>query len=146
MGVKSVGEPSPTELWLALQPLMPTIVGTPTALALILGVAAQANDPTKSALVMVNLTSAAALSLAVGQTNTAEVVIGPTAAVAAGVGTVIGRYRNSLTGALIVGLAVSTDSGSLLTFALPAGWFLAVRQTGGVIAIASAFDQTLSSK
>lgn len=117
--------------------------GTPNGRSLSLSTAYQSSDPTKPAIITVNITSVASLSLAVGQTNTADIVIGATTAVATGTGTVINKYRNSLTGTLIIGLAVTTDSGISATFALPIGWYFAVRQTGGTIAIASAYDQAV---
>ena len=78
-----------------------------------------------------------------GTTNTADVVIGSTNAVASGTGTAICRYANTNTGALTVGLALSTTAGSTCTFALPTGWFFAVRQTSGTISVTSAFDQSV---
>lgn len=75
--------------------------------------------------------------------NTADIVIGSTNAVASGTGTQIGKYANSNTGALTIGLNLSTISGVSYSFALPAGWFFAIRQTNGTVMITSAFDQAI---
>lgn len=91
----------------------------------------------------VNLTSTATISLSGGTTNTADIVIGSTNGVAGGTGTQIGKYANTNTGALTIGLNLSTVSAVSYSFMLPAGWYFAVRQTGGTITITSAFDQSL---
>lgn len=117
--------------------------GQPVSRSLALATAFQATDPTKPALVTVNLTSVANLTLAAGTTNTADIVIGATAAVAGGTGTVIAKYRNSLTGSLVVGLNINTDSGVTIALPLPVGWFFAIRQTSGTVVITSAFDQSM---
>lgn len=133
---------SPTQI--LNKPTIPTVsIGSPNTRSLALATAYQATASTKPAIVTVNLTSAAALSLTAGATNTADIVIGATNAVASGTGTVIGKYANSLTGTLVVGLAINTSSGAPITFALPAGWFFAVRQTAGTVTITSGFDQAI---
>lgn len=117
--------------------------GTPTTRTLSLATAYQATTTTKPTVVTINLTSTAALSLTGGTTNTADVVIGSTNAVASGTGTVICRHANSNTGALTVGLALSTIQTSTCTIALPTGWYFAVRQTAGTVTITSAYDQSV---
>ncbi len=121
-----------------------SVFGTPTSRTLSLATAYQATSSSLPAIVTVNLNSTAGLTIGGGTTNTADVVIGATSAVASGTGTIIGRYANTLTGTLIVGLAVNTTSGASVTFALPAGWFFAIRQTAGTISITSAFDQSMN--
>lgn len=118
-------------------------LGAPTSRAVSLATAYQATDPTRPALVTVNLTSTASLSLSGGTTNTADIVIGSTNGVAGGTGTAIGKYANTNTGALTIGLALSTVSAVSYTVALPAGWYFAVRQTAGTVAVTSAFDQSV---
>jgi hypothetical protein len=118
-------------------------IGAPAARTLSLATAYQAANPAKPALVTVNLTSNANISLSGGTTNTADVVIGATNAVASGTGTTIGKYTNSNTGALTVGLNISTVAANPTTFVLPAGWYFAVRQTAGTVSITSAFDQAV---
>lgn len=118
-------------------------IGSPTSRSLSLSTAFQSTDTSKGSLVSLNLTSTAALTLATGQTHTADIVIGPTNAVASGTGTVVGRYSNSLTGTLVVGLAINTNSIAPVSFVLPAGWFAAVRQTSGTVTIVSAYDQAI---
>lgn len=78
-----------------------------------------------------------------GTTNSADVIIGATGAVASGTGTVVCKYANSNTGALTIGLNLSTIAASPCTFTLPTGWFFAVRQTAGTVTITSAFDQSV---
>lgn len=74
----------------------------------------------------------------------ADIVIGPTSAVSAGTGTVIGKYKNSLTGTLVVGVAINNAQTTMHKVSLPAGWYVAVRQiTGTGISVVSAFDQTV---
>lgn len=126
------------------KPTIPTLAfGSPNSRSISLGMAYQATTSTKPAVVTVNLSSTAGLTLTAGATNTADIVIGPTNGVAGGTGTVIGRYSNSLTGTLVVGLAVNTAAASPITFALPTGWFWAIRQTSGTITIVSCYDQSL---
>ncbi len=125
-------------------PITAVAVGAPSVRTLSLATAYQALDPSKACVMSINLNSVASLTLAGGTTNTADIVIGDTSAVASGTGTIIGRYRNTLTGALVVGLAVNSDSASQIQFLLPIGWFFAIRQTSGTILITSAFDQAVS--
>lgn len=117
--------------------------GTPTARSIAAATAYQATDPTKPAIVSINLTSTASISLTGGTSNAAQVIIGATNAVASGTGTVIGLYSNTNTGALTIGLALSTISAVPVTFTLPAGWFFAFRITSGAVTATSAFDQAV---
>lgn len=118
-------------------------MGTPNTRSLSLATAFQATDNTKPAMVTLNLTSSATLSLSGGTTNSANVVIGSTSAVASGTGTVIGSYSNTNTGALTVGLNLNTVSALPIAFCLPIGWFFAIIQTSGTVTISSAFDQAV---
>lgn len=118
-------------------------VGTPNSRTPTLATAYQATDPTKSASITINLTSTAAISLSGGTTNSASVVIGSTNGVAGGTGTSICLYSNSNTGALTIGLNLSTVAASTCKFDLPVGWFWTIRQTAGTIAITSAYDQAI---
>lgn len=118
-------------------------VGSPSSRSVSLSTAYQATTNTKPAIVTLNLNSTASLSLAGGSTNTAAVVIGSTSGVASGSGTTIATYTNSLTGTLVVGLAVNTNSVQTVTFALPQGWYFAVIQSSGTVSVTSAFDQSL---
>lgn len=119
-------------------------VGLPTTRTLSLATAYQATTSTKAALVTVNLSSTASLSLTTGTTNSANVYIGSTNAVATGSGTAVGTYTNSLTGTLVVGLNINTNSVQTISFALPANWFFAIVQNSGSVSINSAFDQSIS--
>lgn len=122
---------------------VPPPISSPNARTLSLATAFQATDSSKAAFVTVNLTSTANLSLSGGTTNSATIVIGSTSAVASGTGTIINNYANSNTGALTIGLNLSTISAVPATFALPKNWFFAVLQTSGTVSITSAYDQAL---
>lgn len=119
----------------------PTTVGSPVLRSLVPATAYQATDKTKAAIVTLNLTSTALLSLTGGQTHSADIVIGATSAVATGTGVAIGKYSSSLTGALTVGLNLSNTGAAPITFALPAGWYFAIRVTSGTVTVTSAYDQ-----
>lgn len=121
----------------------PTSVGSPTTRTLSLATAYQATTTTKPSVVSVNLTSSASLSLSGGTTNSATVVIGATNGVAGGTGTAICSYSNANTGALTLGLALQQVYATTCTFALPTGWYFAIRQTAGTVSITSAFDQSV---
>jgi len=127
----------------AAQTVPSLTIGVPVSRTLSLSTAYQATTSAKPALVTVNLSSNAALSLSGGTTNTAEIVVGPTNAVAGGTGTAVGRFNNSLTGALVVGLAVNNTAMSPCSFFLPVGYYFSVRVTAGSATITSAFDQAL---
>lgn len=117
--------------------------GTPNVRTLSLSTAYQAMDPTRPAVVTVNLTSTATISLSGGATNGANVLAGATSGVASGTGSVMCVYANSNTGALTLGLNLSTISATTCTIALPAGWYFAIRTTSGTVTITSAFDQSV---
>ncbi len=118
--------------------------GIPGSRSLSFATAYQANIPERPAVININLTSTASLTLGGGTTNTADVIIGPTTSVASGTGTVIGTYRNTMTGVVIVGVGVNTESASQIQFLLPMGWYFAIRQTAGTVTIISTFDQAVS--
>lgn len=124
----------------ATGPAGPSTVGYPNARALSLATAYQCTDNTKACIVTVNLNSVASLSLTSGTTVTGEVRVGSTNGVATGGGTAAGVYKNSLTGTLIVGLGISTESYNTITVAVPIGGYFAVRATAGTLVIVSAFD------
>lgn len=120
------------------------VVGSPNAKgALTAATAYQAGNTAKAAGVVVNLISTATISLSGGTTNSATVVIGPTNAVASGTGTAVCSYSNSNTGALTIGLNLSTISAVPCSFTLPAGWFYAYRVSSGTVTAPSAFDSSL---
>lgn len=118
-------------------------LGSPNGLSLSLATAFQASDPTKMALVSVNITSTANFSLAGGTTNSADILIGPTAAVAAGTGNVMGKYSNSILGTIAAGLNMNSVMSNAYFVFLPKGWYCAIRQTQGNVTITSAFDQAI---
>lgn len=113
----------------------------PTTRSLSLATAYQATNTAKPAVVTVNLSSVATISLSGGTTNTATVYIGATSAVASGTGTAMCNYTNSNTGALTIGLNLSTTATTTCTLALPAGWFFSIIQSSGTVTITNARDQ-----
>lgn len=121
----------------------PPAISAPATRSVSLATAYQATDTTKPAIITVNLNSSATLTLSGGTTNTADVLIGATSGVASGTGSIVGRYRNLLSGTLVVGVSIANDSTSTYTFILPAGWYFAVRQTAGTVSVTSTFDQSV---
>lgn len=119
----------------------PSIVGSPAARTLSFATAYQATNTAKPAVITINLSSVATISLAGGTTNTAAVYIGSTNAVASGTGTLACPFTNSNTGALTIGLNLSTTATTTCTLALPAGWYFSVLQSAGTVTIVSAQDQ-----
>lgn len=122
---------------------VPPAIGTPNSRSVSLATAYQATDTTKAAFVTITISSTASLTLSGGQTQTAQIVIGSTNAVASGTGSALGTTTNSQTGGVVVGVAVNAGMSSTTTVPLPAGWYFAVRQTSGTVSVASAFDQSI---
>lgn len=118
-------------------------VAYPSARAISLATAYQATDPTKAAIFTVNLNSSASFSLTGGSTNLASIVLGSTNAVASGTGSATGRYANSSTATVAVGVGVAGIAGSSYTFILPIGGYFAVLQTSGAVSITSCFEQAV---
>lgn len=132
------------------KPTIPTVnavaAGAPNTRTVALATAYQATDPTAPAVVTVNLSSVSSISLSGAVNNEGEVVIGSTNGVAAGTGTKVGAYKNTMSGTLVIGLNLSNTQGSTVSFVLPAGWYFAVRQTVGTgLTVTSAFDQKFSN-
>lgn len=119
-------------------------IGYPTARTLSLATAYQATDPSRPAIVTINVTSAATLSLSGGTTITGEVRVGTTNGVASGSGAAVASYTNSSTGTLTIGINTQTVSTVPLVISLPIGGYFALRQTAGSgLTIVSAFDQVI---
>lgn len=127
----------------ATGPAGPSTIGAPTTRSLSFATAYQATDPSKAAVVTINFTSTANISLSGGTTNSATVVIGPTNAVASGTGSVLCPYSNSNTGTLTIGLNLSTVATASCVVVIPAGYYFAPRQTAGTVTISSSFDQSI---
>lgn len=127
----------------ATGPAGPTTAGAFTSRSVSLATAYQATDPTKPSMVTINLTSSANFSLTGGTTNSADIVVGATNGVAGGTGTTVGKYSNSVTGTIAIGLNMNSAASNAYTFLLPIGWYFAVRQTAGSVTITSTFDQPL---
>lgn len=118
-------------------------IGSPNSRSLSVATAYQATDNTKPAFVNINLTSTASLSLSGGTTNTASVFISSSSTVNTTGGSAVCTHGNSNTGALTIGLALSTVSTTPCSFALPAGWYMAIRTASGTVTVVSAFDQPI---
>lgn len=116
--------------------------GYPTAKTVTFGTAFQCADPTKGCIINVTVGSTAALSLSGGTTNTADAVIGTNSGIGTSGGTTWARYRSTLTGTLVVGLAVNTDGNQVFEFKMPAGAYGALRITGGTPTVILATEQT----
>lgn len=116
--------------------------GAPVARTVAFATAYQASNPAKAAnvVILVNLT----LTVSVGapQANTAELIIGPTNAVAAGTGDLADIWESDLTVTII---SLGFTGRQSLRAMIPAGYYFAIRRTVGTgISIISAFDQQLS--
>lgn len=116
----------------------------PFSRTLALATAYQCTDNTKTCIITTTISSAAALSLTAGTTNTADILIGTTSSVATGTGAIIAKYFNSLTGTLVVGLALNTGSYTSYVLHIPVGGYFAIRQTGGAVTLVSSFEQAIS--
>lgn len=119
------------------------LAGQPAARTIALGTAYRPTVTGKSALFTVTLTSTATITLTGGATNSADLVIGPAATISTTGGTVVGKYANTNTGALTVGLSLSTVMTNSYTLAIPPGWYFAIRSTAGTVSVVSAFEQAL---
>lgn len=127
----------------ATGPAGPSTISSPNTRTLSLATAYQCTDNMKPCIVVINLQSTATISLSGGTTNTGNALIGSTNGVASGTGTILCAYTNSNTGALTIGLNLSTIATSQCTLSVPIGWFFAIRQIAGTVTITSAFDQSL---
>ncbi|OWY32867.1 hypothetical protein [Herbaspirillum aquaticum] len=114
----------------------------PAAKTVAMDTAFQCADTSKGCIISVTVGSTASLSLSGGTANTADMVIGTTSGIGSTGGTTWARYRSTLTGTLVAGLAVNTDGNQTFEFKLPAGAYGAVRTTGGSPAIVLATEQT----
>lgn len=112
-----------------------------------MGTAWQATNSAKAALVTVNLSSTASISLA-DQTQAqqkAAVYIGATAAQVTGAtGSQMAAPQNVQGGTLVVTLVITQTLTQQITLFLPAGWYYGVKQvTGTAYTVVSAFDQAI---
>lgn len=117
-------------------------IGSPATRSLSAGTAVQASDPTKPALVALSLTSTATLSLSGGTTNTATVYVGGSGVGTSG-GTAVCSYANTNTGALTIGLNLSTVATQPCTFGLPTGSYFAFRVSAGTVTAALLTDSSV---
>lgn len=127
----------------ATGPAGPTTVGTANSRTLALGTALQATDNTKPAVFTITLTSTASFSLSGGTTNNADVVIGTTSGIGTSGGQTLGKYSNSITGTIAVGLNMNSVMTNTYTVHIPTGGWVAVRLTSGTVTASLAWDQSL---
>lgn len=118
-------------------------IGAPNARSMSLATAYQATNTAKSAIFTINITSSPVLTLSGGQTDTAQIYVGPTSGVASGTGTDIATVTSALTGTLVIGVTITAGSTSAIPVFVPPGYYVAVLQTSGTVSIASAFDQSI---
>lgn len=120
----------------------------PAGMAMSLGVAYQATDPSKPAVVMINLSSLSQNSLldASQAAQRGEVLVSATAAgVTGGTGAKVALHENTQGGVLVIGLTITQRLAQCVSFLLPVGGFFGVRQTAGSnLTVASAFNQAVS--
>lgn len=117
-------------------------IGTPTTRSLSLATAYQCTNTAQPCLFTITLQSQSSISLGGAVNNEGQIVLGSTNAVASGTGTALVTYKNNLGGTLVVGLNLSSQQANSYVVPVPAGWYLAVRQTSGSgLQVVSAFDQ-----
>lgn len=122
-----------------------TAYGQPAARSFSLATAYQCTVNTAPCILTFTVTSTASFSLLSGVTNTADVVIGTTSGVATSGGVAVGKYSNSITATLAIGINAATVANTTYTLNMPAGAFMAIRQTGGTVTIVnSSVEQTVS--
>lgn len=117
-------------------------IGAPTSKSPTFAAALQATNSAKPAIVTLNWTSTATISLSGGSTNSATVGIGSTSALAITGATVVCSHTNSNTGALTIGLSLNTIMATTCTFPLPAGWYWSPKLVAGTVTLSSAYDQS----
>jgi len=113
----------------------------PTSRTMVLATAYQATNTAKPALFTITLEATSSFTLSGTVSNVAQIVIGAASTVAAGTGTAVATYKNIIGGGLVVGVSITSQQANTYTIALPAGWFLAVRQTTGTGMTVAAFEQ-----
>lgn len=128
-------------------PGTPFTPNTPSVVTPAFGVAAQAADPTKPALISIMTRATYNITVAATFTDTIELRIGAVASeVAAGTGASI-KVAEAIFGITGIALAIGMglDQENQLVATLPIGWYYAVRRTNGTRAvIATCVSQPLS--
>ncbi len=116
----------------------------PAAMTIALDTAYQSPTPAKSHFLSVMIDVSYSITVAASLTDTVELWVGTTSAVATGTGTKIASFRSALTGiAISIGMA-SGDRGQLCGM-IPPNYYFAVRRVSGSRAtIAEAFTQALT--
>lgn len=117
-------------------------IGVPTTRSVALATAVQCSNAAQPCLFTFTLSSTSSISLGGTSNNEGQIVLGATNAVASGTGTVTAVYRNVLGGTLVVGLNLTSQQANTYTVPVPAGYYVAVRQTAGSgLTVVSAYDQ-----
>lgn len=111
----------------ATGPAGPTAFGYPSARTFALATAYQCTDTSKPCVLTITMTCPLTLSLLAGASCTGEVRLGNSSAVATGGGANVAPIQRNASG--ILGL--STNDCESKTVAVPAGGYVAVRQTSG---------------
>lgn len=132
------------------KPIAP-VIGSPINRTLALATAYRCTDITRPCKITITLQSTSsvsitsALALSGSTANEASFILGSTSAVASGTGTVMALYKNTVSATLIVGASVNDLNAQATTIEIPAGWYVAVRQTAGSgITIPVAVEQAWS--
>lgn len=121
-------------------------VGAPNTRSMSLATAYQCTDNTKPCLFTITLQAQSSISLSGAVNNEGQVLIGSTNAVASGTGTPVGRYANNLGGTLVIGLNLTSAQANSYSIVVPAGWYIASRQTAGSgLTVVAAYDQAMSN-
>lgn len=122
----------------------PLSVGSPITRAMALGTAYQCTNTARPCIFSITLQSQALVSAGLNVTSEAAITIGPTSGVATGTGINIQWFKNNMGAGLGLSLQVNKLDASGYTVIIPAGWYIAVRQTSGSgVQVVSAFDQSL---
>lgn len=116
--------------------------GVPTARTLAVGVAYQALDPSKAAVVTVSPTCTAALTLTAGGTCTMQIRTSTAAGLTCSSGTLYGVWTNVNTGTLTIGLGLNQRIGGPASVNLRAGNYFLLCAVSGTFAIDAAVEQT----
>lgn len=127
-------------------PAGPSAFGAPTVRTVALATSYQCTATTKPCVFTITLQALSTISLTGTNNNEGVITIGATSAVSSGTGTNIAAYKNNLGGGLVVGLNLNITQAQAYTIAVPAGWYLAVRQTlGTALQVTSAYDQQVGN-
>lgn len=130
---------------------LPTIPGyfavnAPGSRTFALATAYQCTNTAKPCLLTITLQAQSSISLGGASNNEGQIVLGSTNAVASGTGTVMATYKNNLGGTLVIGLNLNSQHSNTYTIAIPAAYYVAVRQTAGSgLQVVSTLEQQIGN-